>query len=121
MEIEPGAAGVVGEAFAEFAGGDDEAGAGEGGSPFVRVLSGKALTTAGRSDVVADFFAGRPEERGGARVAVTGRPAARSHLRRAWRHRAEISFELSRRSAGDNGFHRLGELLPGSEVGFFQR
>jgi hypothetical protein len=73
--------------------GDIIAGAGEGGSPFVRVVSGKELVTAGRFDVLTDFFAGNPDDRGGARVAtatvtrtgpadiITGTPSgSRAHV-----------------------------------------
>jgi hypothetical protein len=50
---------------------DVVAGAGAGGAPRVRVLSGAALA-AGRADVdLADFFAADPNQRAGARVSVT--------------------------------------------------
>ena len=48
------------------------AGAGEGGGPRVRVLSGKSMMSVGGTNAVnlADFFAGNPNRRGGTRVAA---------------------------------------------------
>ena len=45
-------------------------GAGVGGGPRVRVVSGAALA-AGRLESVADFFAAGPDDRGGVRVGIT--------------------------------------------------
>lgn len=50
--------------------GDIVVGTGIGGGPRVRVISGVDLATAKTPTVAADFFAGSPDGRGGARVGV---------------------------------------------------
>lgn len=55
---------VDGDRFADLI-----VGAGPGGGPRVRVLSGKDLL-GGDQKVLADFFAGDPSDRGGVRVAA---------------------------------------------------
>lgn len=50
--------------------GDLIVGAGEGGGPHVKALSGKSLVRGVTTDEVASFFAGDPNTRGGVRVAA---------------------------------------------------